>query len=61
MDALLARVDETPAGTWIHGEPLAEELDLPLPIVQAIFRMYEAKGLGQCSKTVGLVRYLAQA
>ena len=61
MERLLSRVDSTPPKTWLRGAELAEEFALPLPVVRAVFQLYEAKSLGLLSKELGAVNYFARA
>lgn len=61
MDRLVAMVEESPRGTWIHGRDIAKELDVPVRVVKSVFDLYEAKGLGVCSKELGTANYLCQA
>lgn len=61
MDALLERVDTAPVRQWIHGKALAEELALPLPVVDAVFKLYADRGLGICSREIGASLYYPRA
>lgn len=61
MDQLLERVDKAATGRWIHGKPLAEELSLPLPVVNAVFEVFSDRGLGLRSREIGSSAYLPQA
>ena len=57
MEALVKRVDQCTAGEWINGRALAEETQLPVPVVMACFQIYESKGYGLCSQELGAVNY----
>jgi hypothetical protein len=61
MDQLLERVDGAPVGKWLHGVPLAEELSLPLPVVESVFELYADNGLGIHSRNGGAPVYYARA
>lgn len=57
-------VDESERGKWLDGHVLAKEHEVPLDVVRAIFRIYEARGLGMMSKETGPhrpTRYLVKA
>ena len=61
MDALLARTDAASPGSSLDGKAIAQELNLPLPVVRAVFETFEERGLGFCSKEIGRVSYHANA
>lgn len=49
------------AGKWLDGKNIRADIELPLPVIKAVFDIYESKGYGLCSKTMGAVRYLGKA
>lgn len=57
MDRFVERVEKTPARTSLRGDELSTEYALPLPIVKAVFQVYERRGLGILSKETGTVNY----
>jgi hypothetical protein len=59
MEILLEIVDNCNVGQWLDGSNL--EIDLPLPVIKAVFDIYESNGYGLCSKEVGVCRYMAKA
>lgn len=61
MQVLMQRVDTAPVNQWIHGLPIAQELALPLRVVDAVFELYESRGLGLRSRTIGESLYLPRA
>ena len=61
MESLMKIVDDCPKGKWLNGKQIQESLGLPLPVIQAVFDIYEAKGYGLCSKEVGSSKYIAKA
>lgn len=61
MEALMKTVDDCPKGKWLDGKQIQKSLGLPLPVIQAVFDIYESKGYGQCSKEKGSSKYLAKA
>jgi hypothetical protein len=61
MDFLVKYVDQAQRRTWLKGADIAQELGLPVPVVKAVFDVYESKGLGVCSKEVGTANYYALA
>ncbi|MCG2584141.1 hypothetical protein [Massilia sp. TS11] len=61
MDALLQMLEDCKQGQWLRGETICAELQLARPVVKAIFLLYEARGLGFCSREVGAVAYVGNA
>jgi len=61
MASLIQEVDECPNGKWLNGKIIQKSLGLPLPVVQAVFDIYETKGYGLCSKEVGASQYMGKA
>lgn len=61
MESLMKIVDECPKDNWLNGKQLQESLRLPLPVIQAVFVIYEAKGYGLCSKEIGSSQYMCKA
>jgi len=61
MEALINKVDSCEVGKWINGVEIHDSLGIPLPVVQAVFEIYEDKGYGLCSKTIGESKYMGKA
>jgi hypothetical protein len=61
MDCLLQQLEDCKHGQWLHGEVIARDLQLALPVIKALFQLYEERGLGHCSKEIGAVSYIGQA
>lgn len=61
METLMKTVDDCPKGKWLNGKQIQESLNLPLPVIQSVFDIYEAKGYGLCSKENGSSNYMAKA
>ncbi len=61
MDALLKVVDNCKVGEWLEGRRIQERVDLPLPVIRAVFDIYESKGYGLCSKEISACQYLGKA
>ena len=61
MDRLFQLIDETTPPRWLKGEDIALQLDLPLPVVRAVFQLYESRGLGLLSKELGTANYSCRA
>ncbi|WP_146161632.1 hypothetical protein [Pseudothauera lacus] len=61
MEALINKVDSCWVGKWINGVEIHESLNIPLPVAQAVFEIYEDKGYGLCSKTIGEYKYMGKA
>ncbi len=57
MESFSRILDECKIGQQLNGKEIANELELPVPVVAACFEVYEAKGYGLCSETIGAVNY----
>lgn len=62
MEALVNRVESCPKREWIQGDVIARELNLPLPVVEACFDIFESMGYGLCAKELGpsAARYMGK-
>ena len=60
MGRLVSHIDSGAPGTWLRGEDLATQFEVPLPVVRALFELYESRGLGLMSKEIGATNYLSQ-
>lgn len=61
MEALLKVVDSCKIGEWLDGKRIQVNIDLPLPVIRAVFDIYESKGYGICSKEIRACQYLGKA
>ncbi|MDO9048185.1 MAG: hypothetical protein Q7U66_10675 [Methylobacter sp.] len=61
MARLFDLVDSCTVGTRLDGNIIKNEIDLPLPVIQAMFDIFESKGIGYRSKEVGSAMYYAKA
>lgn len=61
MDGLVQLIENCAPGQWLRGEDVETDLQLPRPVIQALFQLYEARGLGSCSKEAGAVCYVCRA
>lgn len=61
MEAITSAVENCQIGQWLDGKVLQASLNLPLPVIDAVFKIYESKGYGLCSKTIGECQYLGKA
>ncbi len=61
MGMLVERVDSGSFGTWLHGDALASEYKVPLPVVRAVFELYASRGLGLLSDEIGRLSYMCKA
>lgn len=59
MQHLFDIVDACEQGKWLDGKVIKEAIDLPLPIIQAVFDIYESNGLGACSKEISSSKYMS--
>lgn len=60
MEQLFNLVNSCAFGLWLDGKEIKTKIDLPLPVIKAIFEIFESKGFGLCSKENGTAMYLAQ-
>ncbi|MDP1682516.1 MAG: hypothetical protein Q8L39_12175 [Burkholderiales bacterium] len=61
MDGLVQILESCTPGQRLRGEDIEAELQLPRPVIKALFQLYEARGLGDCSREIGAVSYVARA
>ena len=61
MECLIQQIDNCEEGKWLDGNALQKSIELPLPVVNAVFEIYESKGYGLRSKEIGSSLYLGQA
>ena len=61
MNEIQSRVDSCNDGQHIEGKNLRAEFNIPLPVIDALFQVYESKGYGLCSKEIGSVLYIGIA
>jgi len=61
MDSLIGVVENCNIGEWLDGNEIRNTIKLPLPVIMAVFNIYEAKGYGVCSKEIGSCKYLGKA
>jgi len=61
METLIKIVETCKVGDWLNGKHIQTTNNLPLPVVKAVFDIYESKGYGICSKTIGVCEYLGKA
>ena len=59
MVSLLKQVDDCHVGQNLDGKEM--NIDLPLPVIMAVFKIYESKGFGRCSKEINSCRYVGMA
>ncbi len=61
MKNLINIVNTCEIGTWLDGTIIKSEIDLPLPVIKAVFDIYVSKGFGICSKEKGSTLYMGKA
>lgn len=59
MKSLVKLVDDCEVGQWLDGHRM--NIDLALPIIKAVFDIYESKGFGLCSKESGTCKYMGKS
>lgn len=60
MEKLINQVDNCQPGQWLDGQFIKNDIGLPEPVIRAVFEMYEAKGYGLLSKTIGTCKYMGK-
>jgi hypothetical protein len=61
MDRLVDLLESCKPGQWLHARDFEADVHLPRPVIKALFQLYEARGLGQCSSEMGAVSYVGRA
>lgn len=61
MQEIIDIVDRCEVGLWLHGDDLKDSIGLPKYVIRAVFEIYENKGFGILSKTIGSCDYLGSA
>jgi hypothetical protein len=61
MENLINLVDRCQEGQWLKGPELQKQIDVPMPVIAAVFEIFERKGFGLCSNEVGATMYMGQA
>jgi hypothetical protein len=62
METLYETIDSCPPGEAFSSQGLQEQLHLPLPSIEAMFKVFEAKGLGWVNEcTGGFTEYIGTA
>ena len=59
MESLMKVVDGCKVGQWLDGNRI--QIELPLPVIQAVFDIYESQGFGLCSREIGSCNYMGKA
>lgn len=60
MESLIKVVKDCEVGEWLDGKNIQTSIDLPLPVIKAVFDIYESKGYGICSKEIGSIKYMGK-
>jgi hypothetical protein len=61
MEGLVDDVDSCEKGTWLDGKHLQEKHGLPIPVIAAVFKIFESKGYGLISGEIGVTKYCGMA
>lgn len=61
METLMKIIERCNVGERLDGKIIQATTNLPLPVIKAVFDIYESKGYGFCSKIVGSCEYIGQA
>jgi len=61
MESLIKVVKDCEVGEWLDGKNIQTSIDLPLPVIKAVFDIYKSKGYGLCSKEIGSTKYMGKA
>ena len=61
MNSIIKIVDDCSIGEWLNGKSIQASINLPLPVIDAVFQIYESKGYGRCSQEIGSSKYMGKA
>ena len=61
MEKLHNTVESCDIGKELNGKSLKDEINLPLVVLESVFKIYESKGYGTCSNEIGAVIYKGKA
>ena len=61
MEIIYKKVDSCTPGQNLNGKLIKKEVNVPLPVIKAIFDIFEAKGYGICSRVIGSAVYIGKA
>ena len=61
MESIIKIVDKCSVGKWLNGKNIQTSIDVPLPVIKAVFEIYESKGYGLCSQEIGSCKYMGKA
>lgn len=61
MKRLISITDTCKPGQRLDGISIAAEIRLPQIVVEAVFQIYQSKGLGLLSQEFGTINYIGQA
>ena len=61
MEIIFKTVDSCDIGQTLKGKQIKEEVGVPLPVIKAVFDIFEEKGYGTCSKAIGSAVYIGTA
>ena len=61
MDTLYNTFNECSLGQWLVGDDIRKDIDLPTPVIKAVFEIFESKGYEMVSQTLGSCEYVGQA
>lgn len=61
MQEITDIVDRCELGLWLDGAQLKDSIGLPVTVIRSVFEVYESKGYGVMSETIGTCQYLSNA
>ncbi len=61
MDTLYNTFNECSPRQWLVGDDIRKDIDLPTSVIKAVFEIFEPKGYGMVSQTLGSCEYVGQA
>lgn len=60
MSTIIDTLESAELGKWLIGSEMQAETPIPLPVINAVFEIYERKGYGLRSNEIGACAYVSQ-
>jgi len=60
MGKIIDTLESAELGQWLIGSEMQAETPIPIPVINAVFEIYERKGYGLRSNEIGACAYVSQ-